>query len=396
METAKQPSKGDLIRREQNALFEKENLNKNVKSTEKATEDKSQEPIVGNEVTNKILERYGVDTTTQDKVVESEKESKEEAPAINTIAQVEKDKETVTLTDEDFELLNKAGITEESLDGKTIEEIKEIAQGNKQEQETDTISQDPIVITDEMVKTFGFAKNLVGKTIQDVFQAIDNQNAYISTLEQQKAKPVESTNKQTNDNKEVEETSKSFDLLGLSPDEQSKAIDARVEQMANKIVEEKLAKLIPDIAPIQEQVVQNTVKDFYTTLGTQLPDLPEGVSPEKVFEDWKKREADSMPEDELRGLAKTPNALIKLVAQDYSLRTTTKKVDDLNKTTDDAVKDQSYDRLKLALTNSKNLGSGAKFNFSRDPRNENNDLESDEGTEEQKMIGRIVARNMPK
>jgi hypothetical protein len=398
-----QPSKGDKARREANEKLEKEL----VEQREAKKEANQEQPIVVNDLTSNILERHGYnDITAQDKGDKGDQEStskkEEEAPAVNTIEQATDKDEEVTFTDEDFDSLEAKGITEADLEGKTMQEIKELAQGGKEIQAgADTSTQGQAIITDEQIEqlalVYPFAKSLKGKTLNDVMEIVTKQNQYITQLEQQRKEPVEST-KQSKNNKpeeEIEEITE-LDLLNLSPEEQIKKLKALVRQELKGSVKEEVSEVLPDLTPLEEQAIKTHQTNFYNAIKAELPDLPEGVTPEKVFADWKADYSKDRTTEQMAELAKTPDTLITLITTDYQLRQLKagkKEVAEDGK----EVKLTNLANARKLLINSNKLGSGAKFNFKRkSDQSQNEELLSEEGTASEIMAGKILARNLPR
>lgn len=342
--------------------------------------------IVANPVTEKILKRY-IDVTPTQEIEEGDKVN-EPANEIN------KEEEVIemSITDEELTTLLDSGVTEEQLSGKSIEEIKAlIPQNNLQQVKT----QEQIIITEEMVKEFGFAKNFIGKTVSEAFKAIDEQNKYIEslkkgTVEKKTEEPVtDNQQTKTKTETELESTLSKVDLVNLSPEEQVK----KIAEIAQKIVDEKLTQQSKQAEPTPEQIKIANEKFselFHTQLSKRLPD---GADAKQVFADWKIAHKNMSPALR-KAYADDPDSLITVISTEYKLKNVdqTKKATEAQK--ENEVKRETYQRLKKAFANMQAQGSGAKFNFSREGVVKSNDLLDPTGSAEEQMIGKILSRNL--
>ena len=316
---------------------------------------------------------------------------------------VVKQDQTVTLTEDDLKALEDAGIDEESLDGKTIEEIKIIAQDSGKKQVVDeTIQEQTSVSEEEALKAGGFAGNLIGKTSAELLEIINNQNSYIGTQNEKLANPekpkeVVSLNQQNLDTEDSteKETNTAVDLLHLSPEEQEKRLNEIIDKRADARAE-KILRDSPEMESVREQAGKNHMVEFHTYLGKQLPeDVSTPEQAEKVFDAWKVAVKDTYTDDELRALAKTPNVLITLISDHYTINH--KQVVESDSVTKKVVKksgEQTFQRIRSML---KDAPAGqAKFNFKRKASEDNeSDLDSKEGSDSQQMIGRILKGHLP-
>lgn len=363
---------------------------------------------VSNDMTRKILERNDVKSTAQDvKKVDSEKKVDDTDPAkkTETNEQVVKQEQTVTLTEDDIVALETAGIDEQSLDGKTVEEIKVIAQDAKTKQEAnDNPSQDQITVSEEdALKAGGFAGNLIGKSPAELLEIINNQNSYIGEQNTKLSKPeekvVDSLNQQNLRTEDIKTNTdkKAVDLLGLSPEEQQKEL----AQLIKKEVETGIKKGLdesPELISARKQYRANELTEFHTSLSNMLPeDIKTPEQAKKVFDEWTVSTKADYTIDDLKALAKTPNVLITLISDHYKINNkVTPVVENKDGKTNKAVKkieSKSYQSMRTMI---KNAPAGeSKFNFKRKAVEDNeSDLTSNNGTEEQQMIGRILNRNL--
>lgn len=362
----------------------------------------SQERVETNPVTANILKRHGfIEEKVQDSKVTGDKEIVKDKPADPPVEkQTQSNDNDLTITDAEFEALAKAGIKEEDLDGKSIAEIKQLAKDNTKQQEN---SQVQGVVTEEMVKGFGFAKNLIGKPIADVLKIIDNQNQYIGILKSQqpasKTEPVSKTEptQQITNKKETKEESKAtdkkpVDLLNMTPEQQAEYI----AQIKKEAVQEALQELKTSIIPSEDEVTSRA-EDYKKAWLEELgKNLPEGVDPASAFEDWKKNEGSKAPKEVKEFYVRNPEKLITDIVKDLQLRKLKTNSTDNAKKNDSEVKQNSYERVRKALLHAKSLGHGAVFNFRREGLVESNALNSNTGSEGEKMIGRIIERNLPR
>lgn len=356
---------------------------------------KSQETVVGNEVTNKILDRYGVKTVTQDQIDNGEKDIQKDVPAVEDQAQVkENDEETIELSEAELQALEESGIPEEELSGKTMKEIKALAVDKLPKQ--DTKSQDQKVIisdsyADQLSAKFPFAKNLRGKSLEEVMEIIQNQNSYITSLEQRKgenkSEPIINNKQETED--EVSEDSDVLDILTMKPEDATKKINDLIAKRANDIFEKKFKEALPNIEPLQKASQEALANQFYQELGSQLP---EGTDPKVAFDNWKSANED-MSREEKMALAQNPSLLIKLISKEYALDTTSKKTKEMEKSANTEMKKKTYENLRKLLKDSQKLGSNATFNYKR-KGSEELSIDDETGDPAKDMMGKIISRNL--
>ena len=373
---------------------------------EQLEEEKSElrQDDVSNDMTRSILRNNNFEVPTQDVVIkDGDKKDKTESAKIENEEQVE-EKEVVAITEDDIKVLEEAGISEESLDGKTISEIKVIAQDAREKQTTvvdDSTQGQPTVSIEDATKVGGFAGNLIGKTPVELLEIINNQNSHIGTLSEKKStKEVDSLNQQ-NLNIEDDDTDASqeaVDLLSLPAKEQAIHLAKIIKEQVDAGIKEGLSKS-PELESARVQASKAHLVEFHTVLGKALPeDITTPEQAEEVFNKWKVAVKDTYTKKELQALAQTPNVLITLISDHYKLNNKVippVKKDDKN--TDKAVKkseSQSYQRMRSMIE--KAPAGETKFNFKRKAIEDNeSDLLSAEGSEEQQMIGRILERNLP-
>lgn len=390
----------------------------NEDGTPKEEKSELRQDDISNDMTRKILERNNVKTVAQDvKTVDSEKKDADTVadPAKKTDVneQASKQEQTVTITEDDVKALELAGIDEESLDGKTIAEIKVIAQdASKKQESNDNASQDQTNVSEEeALKAGGFAGNLIGKTSAELLEIINNQNAYIGTQNEKLSNPtvkkddsVDSLNQQnlnTND-VDTDTENKAVDLLGLSPEEQQKQIALIIKKEVDAGIKKGLQES-PELDTVREQTRKNQMTEFHTTLGDTLPeDITTPEQAKVVFEAWKTATKDKYTTAELKALAQTPNVLITLISDHYRINnkvapkketTTVKKDNDNTSKVVKKAETESYQRMRSMIANAPSGES--KFNFKRKAVEDNeSDLLSKDGTESQQMMGRILEKHL--
>lgn len=358
---------------------------------------KSQETVVGNEVTNKILDRYGVKAVTQDELKKREEETSNSTPAVTQVEQVKEDDGTITLSEEELQALEASGIPEEELSGKTMKEIKALASDKLPKQEKS--QEQKIIISDsyadQLSAKFPFAKSLKGKSMDEVMDIIQKQNSYITTLEtaKKKNKSEEIINNDLKTDDDGTGDNQVLDLLTLKPDEATKKLNDLVNERASKIAgdifDKKIKEMLPNIEPLQQASQEAIAKQFYEELGSNLP---EGADPKAVMDEWKKAN-EGMSREEKVALVENPTLLIKLISKEYALKTNNfdkKKIEeDANK----EVKKKTYENLRKLLKNSQTLGSNATFNVKR-KSSEIEGLDEDSGDPAKDMMSKIIARNV--
>jgi hypothetical protein len=368
-------------------------------------EDKTlRQDEVSNDMTRNILKRNGVEVDTQEVIEDSgEKEvDKVDTEPAKVIDDKQEETDTeVTLTEDDIVALEEAGIDEESLDGKTIAEVKAIAQdaSKKQVVKDDTPQGQPSVTIEDATKVGGFAGNLVGKTNAELLEIINNQNSHIGTLSAKKSeKEVDSLNQQKIQTEDADKDTEqeAVDLLSLPAEEQAKHLAKIIKQQVDAGIKKGLEES-PDLQSAKEVAHKNNILKFHTALGKALPeDVSTPEQAQKVFNDWTASvRGTRYTDDELSALAQTPNVLITLISNDYMLNNkVTPEVKDNN--TNEEVKkkkSESYQRMRSMI---KSAPSGeSKFNFKRKASEDtDSDLLSKDGTDSQQMIGRILEKNL--
>lgn len=365
--------------------------------TQETVDTKDQEIVISNPVTKNILDKYDVKSLTQEEFDEREQKV-ETVSAVNEEQQVTKTTEDVVdITDNDLQILSEAGITEESLEGKTLAEIKQIVIDNTPEQVEKPTQDQPVIISDAMAESlsakYPFAKNLKGKTIDEVMEIIQNQNSYITSLEQRKPDAVATdtnSNSQKISNTSDTEISKDevVDLFNLSPEEAQKKInemiEARGEKVAGKVFDEKIKNYLPNIEKVNAVAIEQEKKLFLSQLSNSLP---KGVNSEQVLSDWMKVNKPKLSKSEAQALVANPNLLIKIVSDEYNLKTTSAEKIKNEVDTGQTIKKQTYENLKKALKT--NRGNGDVFNFSR-KHSSSKDLSKDETVADNPVVDHIL------
>lgn len=364
------------------------------------TVKKDQELVVGNSVTKNILAKYEVDVVTQEELDEREQNSANENSAVNENQQVTSNDEVVDITDDDLKILADAGVTEEQLSGKTLAEIKQIVVDNKPEQVAKSTQDQSVVISDALADSlsakYPFAKNLRGKTLEEVMDIIQNQNSYITTLEQRKSNDA-SANETKSNSQQISQTNDQLtqqeviDILNLDPAEATKRINQMImdgsKKVAESVVDQKLKEYLPAFNKLQELQVENEKKNFFSVLGGQLP---KGSDPQVVFEQWKKDTMNQFTKEEKMALVSNPALMIKIIAKDYNLKKTSTEKNQLESNQNQTIKKQTYENLVKLIKQSKNTGNNAVFNF---PRKNTGDTNlSEEGTSANPVIDKILEK----
>lgn len=397
METANtNPSPADIQRAKDNADMEKSILDKVEQRVEEVKKQGSQEPILVNDATKGILERQGItNVITQEELDKREKDI-DSNTVVNTVKdainkpaedegqQVNKaevnDESIVDLTEAEFEALERAGVTEEQIlgnDDSTLAQIKELAQNQLKKEQDAKPSQDQnsMVISGEYAEqlalTYPFAKSLKGKTMEDVMGILSKQNSYITGLENSKGvkndeTDIDNTNSQTDKSDTDLLDEEVVDLLNLTPEEATKQLKALAQKMAKAVTQEEVAKevkkLLPNLEGLQEVSNERYETQFYTELGTGLP---EGTDPKEVVKNWKEVNKD-MPNESKLALANNMPLLITTIQDSYNLGKLSKENTQLKETKNSEVKKQTYDKVKELIKASKKLGMhNGQFNFKR-------------------------------
>lgn len=417
-------SKSVLMNREHNAKFQEETEQRIEKLEEDKRKADQESKVVGNEITKKILSNHGVENVVTQDELEGNREQKstEEKPdVVNRIddsavnkenEQVDNNQDDVSgITEADVEILEKAGITEESLAGKTFKEIKDMANDLNKEQVTsveNTQDLSKVVISNEeadrLALQFPFAKNLRGKTMDQVIEIIQNQNSYITTLEQQKKsdnQEVDSSNKQNSETEPFKLTGDDVTKLldpTRNPDEVAedlatiiqKAVEA--DRAKNQMdMEAVVKKAIPNIDKLQETANAQVREQF---IGQIQQNLPEGIDAKEVFNQWKVANK-NMPKEEKLALVQNPNLFIKTVSDDFNLKRISVEKKSIEETKDKEIKKQTYNNIRKLLKDSQKLGNATVFQFPREHSKSKN-LGEQDGTESEKMVGSIIDKWMKK
>ena len=364
------------------------------------TVNKDQEIVISNNVTKNILDKYEVESITQEEFEKREQKSTDES-AVNENQQVNNDNEVVEvdITDNDLKVLADAGVTEESLEGKTLAEIKQIVIDNTPKQEAQVSQDQEVVISDTLAESlsaqYPFAKNLKGKSLNEVMEIIQNQNSYITQLEQRKNANVNDQNSNSQQiSKTSDETSLSesevIDLLNLRPEEATKKINEMIQANGKKVAEtvfdEKIKNYLPNIDKVNQVAVEQEKKIFFESLGSKLP---KGTDPKAVFDGWMAENKSKLSMEEKKALVANPNLLIKLVSNDHNFKTTSTEKQKIEVNNGQTIKKATYENLRKLLKS--NQGSGAVFNFQRTNSN-SNDLSRDENAPENPMIDNILKK----
>jgi len=363
------------------------------------TVNNDQEIVISNPVTKNILDKYEVKSITQEEFDKREQKSATtEQSAVIEEQQVNNNEVVdVDITDNDLQVLADAGITEESLEGKTIAEIKQIVVDNTKQVETKSTQDQDVVISDALAESlsakYPFAKNLKGKSLNEVMEIIQDQNSYITKLEQRK--PDTNVNEQNSNSQKISNTSATevsesevVDLFNLEPAEATKKINEMIQANGKKVAEsvfdEKIKNYLPNIEKVNAVAVEQEKKQFFSTLGSSLP---KGSDPEIVFNDWMKVNKDKLSQAEKQALVANPNLLIKMVSNDYNFKTTSAEKIKAEVNTGQTIKKQTYDNLRKLLKS--NQGSGAVFNFNR-KNSSSKDLSKDETVAENPIVDTIL------
>lgn len=369
-------------------------------STEKQeTVVKDQEIVISNGVTKNILDKYEVESITQEDFNEREQKLKNES-AVAESQQVNNDEVVeVDITDNDLKVLAEAGITEESLEGKTLAEIKQIVIDNSPEQVDEPTQDQNVVISDTLAESlsaqYPFAKNLKGKSLNEVMEIIQDQNSYITKLEQQKNKGVDeqkSNSQQISKPSDETEVSQSevIDLLSLKPEEATKRINEMIKANGTKVAEtvfdERIKNYLPNIDKVNQVAIEQEKKAFFVSLGSKLP---KGTDPTQVFEGWMAENKSKLSKSEKEALVTNPTLLIKLVSNDYNFRTTSTEKQKNEVNAGQTIKKATYENLRKLLKS--NQGSGAVFNFQR-KNSSSTDLSKDEKAPENPVIDHILQK----
>jgi len=373
------------------------------KQDEKETvEEKDQEPVEANSVTSKILSRYDVKTTSQDQDEKGDKDNSDNEvdPAVIDEEQEDEQEQDVELTEQEISALEDAGIDEKELEGKTFGEIKELAQSKMEQQDTDVEdtskkkpstenSQEPIV-TEAYAKTYPIAKSFVGQPMSVLLYAMGEQNKYIEKLEKGgKPKP----NSQLNENEDQLSEEDAVDLLSLKPDEQAKKLNELIQAKASAIVKEELATFKSQLAPLEVQSEEASMNQIYAELQKSLPENVTLEETKNFFDEWTEKAKTTYSEAVRTAFATDPSYMIEQMSRDFKLKDSKKKIKEKEK---EITKEKSkkYTNLRSQLKRSAKLGKNDAFNFKRKGKEGNDDLLSEEGSEGEQMIGRILKRNL--
>lgn len=163
---------------------------------------------------------------------------------------------TPEISDDDIALLLEAGLTEQELTAKSVEEIQQLIEEKKRGQQKPS----PLTITQDIAEQLGgIAKSFVGKDVTELFKALDEQNSYIGKLSARlKQLETELNSKSQTQNVEVKGKSKE-ELLGmLQADE------------LEKVVEKVLSKRLPNIEKLKEVAIQEQQQIILNNIQSQL------------------------------------------------------------------------------------------------------------------------------
>ena len=368
---------------------------------------KGQEPVViANDVTKNILNKYGVNSVTQDEIDNREENAGDagNSAVVDNEQVVDGNDELIDITDAELEALAKADVTEEDLNDLTLEEIKAKASDLINATGDTKVTQEPekVVISDQyaeqLAQQYPFAKSLKGKTLEEVMEIIQNQNSYITTLEKNKEKAEPDATDDTDNNSQLTKTNGKVtaqDVIKLfdptrDPEEVAEELNKLLgnrsvdQSTIDKLVEDKLRAVLPNLQGLQQASLEQEKKDFFTALGKQLP---EGSNPEQVFEQWKKDNANLSKEEKL-ALVNNPKLMMKIIAQEHNLKTTSTEKKKIEDGKNKEIKTKTYDNLKKLLKSGRNT-STARFNFPRESSTTQAN-ETEEETPAEQMIGKIV------
>lgn len=370
--------------------------------TQETVEQKDQEIVISNDVTKKILDKYDEVSITQEEFGKREQNSEEDSAVIEEQQVTETEEVDVDITDDDLKVLSDAGITEDKLDGKTLAEIKQMVVDNTKQVKTKVETQESIIISDALADSlsaqYPFAKNLKGKTLNEVMEIIQNQNSYITSLEQQKKVDTNVTDRNTNSQTNLQTGDQTqeltqeevIDLLSLKPDEATKLINEMIkkngEQIAGKVFDEKIKQYMPDLNKVNQMTIENEKKMFFEQLGNSLP---KGTDPKTAFDGWMSANKTKLSTEEKQALTQNPNLLIRLIAKEHTLNVTSAEKNDLQTNQDKTIKTQTYEKLRALLK--QNRGSGQVFNFAR-KNSSSQDLSRDENEPENPVIDKILQK----
>lgn len=223
----------------------------------KTTTEEILETLVDDSVAKKIADKPGEpkEGGDQNTNAQGQDNSKANEPTNNEIPE------------EDIALLLEAGLTEQELTAKSVEEIQQLIKEKKEGQQKPS----PIIITQDIAEQLGgIAKSFVGKDITELFKALDEQNSYIGKLSN-KLKQLESelTSKPQVNQPEVKSKE---DVLGL----------LQADEL-EKIVEKVLSKRLPNIDKLKEVAVQEQQKMILNNIQSQLG---EGYNAQEVIKQF--------------------------------------------------------------------------------------------------------------
>lgn len=379
------------------------------KEKKETVEEKDQEPVETSDVTAKILERHGVKTVSQDQDKKGDEDDSnaegdsdvEGDPAVIDEEQENEQEQDVELTEQEISALEDAGVDEKELEGKTFSEIKELAQSKMGQQDDDVDddlskkkitadnSQEPIV-TEAYAEKYPIAKSFIGQPMSVLLYAMGEQNKRITELEKgNKSK----SNQQLNENEDQLSEEDAVDLLSLKPDEQVKKLNELIQAKASAIVKEELGKFKSQLAPLELQSEEASMTQFYTELQKSLPENVTMEETKTFFNEWTEKAKKTYSEAVRTAFANDPTFMIQQMSKDFEIKDTKKKIKQKDKEIEDA-KSKKYTHLRSQLKRSAKLGKNGTFNFKRKGKEGDNELLSEEGTEGEQMIGRILNRNL--
>lgn len=198
--------------------------------------------------------------TTTEEILESivgdEQEKSSENPDLQDEESQANQETQNELSEEDIALLLEAGLTEQELTAKSVEEIQQLIKEKKEGQQKPS----PVVITQDMAEQLGgIAKSFVGKDVTELFKALDEQNSFIGKLSARiKQLETELMSKPQTSSSEVKNKE---EILGMLPPEE-----------LEKVVEKVLSKQLPNLNKLKEVAIQEQQQMIVNNIQTQLGD----------------------------------------------------------------------------------------------------------------------------
>ena len=299
----------------------------------------------------------GLDSTVREILAEESQDASEtkDVQSKDQGAEVEKDEQpTYEITEETFEELKSLGYEETDLDSFEPDDIKNIletktekpksAEPEKKEQPQ------TILVTEDMAKPYGgFAKNFIGKPIDELFKAIKKNDEFIQ--------------KQNADLRKLKsETTKNIE-------KQADEILAKIKDPNSNLSEDEVYTLIEEYGKIQRQVerermaleVSDSDKEaegynqLQGYLNSKFPDKT--VDARESFDKWARALS---PEDkELFGKA-SPQAIANAISNYIELENKNAEIERLKNESVNKEKDKESETRKLAAEKARKAINGAK------------------------------------